>query len=166
MIQAMMIAAQDFIPPNSGTSRCFSKPGDFLYEGIRQDNIIFVQISPDYVTCESGTGPLDWAAVYAISTDGHILRRADPEELDWASSPSLPDAGENDDGGYSRKYELSDLDRMNTEPVDDPPFFTRPEWLDSENNPRRLLRNKFRTLDGGIPDGGIPDGGAPTVPSR
>lgn len=170
IIQAMMIAAQDFIPQNPGKSRCFTKPGDFLYEGLRQDNIIFVQISPDYFSCKSGTGPLDWGAVYAISTDGRILRRAAPEELDWTSPPSSPDAGENDDAGYGQLYELSDLDRMNTEPVDDPPFFTQPEWLDSENNPRRSLRNKLRTPsfpDGGTPDGGVhADGGSLEVPPR
>jgi hypothetical protein len=169
IVQAMMVAAKDFIP-SSGRSGCFTKPGDFLYDVIREGDIIFVAISPDYFSCESGTGPLDWGAVYAISTDGRILRKADPEELDWTSPSSSPDGGETDDGGYSRKYELSDLVPMLSAPVDDPPFFTRPEWLDSENNPRRSLRNKLRTPwfpDGGTPDGGVhADGGSPAVPSK
>lgn len=164
IVQAMMVAAKDFIPPSSDSWRCFNKPGDFYFDVLRQGDIIFVSISPDYSTCESGTGPLDWGAVYAISADGRILSRVDPEELDGDSSPSSPDAGEDDDGGYSRKYDLSVLDHMKETPVEDPPYFMRPEWLDSENNPMRSLRNKYLHPDGGTPDGGTPDGGARSVP--
>jgi hypothetical protein len=164
IVQAMMVAAKDFIPSSSDRSRCFTKPGDFFFDVIRQGEIIFVAISPDYYTCEGGTGPLDWGAVYAISTDGRILRRVHPEELAWTAPSSSPDAGESADAGYSRTGELSDFAHVFSVPVDDPPFFTRPEWLESENNPQRSLRNKLRTPslpDGGTPDGGTPDGGTP-----
>jgi hypothetical protein len=158
IVQAVMVVAKDFIP-SSGGSGCFRKPGDFLYEVLRQGDIIFVAISPDYSSCESGPWPMDWGAIYAISPTGRILRRAHPEELEleWTSSRSSPDAGTNRDAGYSREYELSDLVPMLSAPVDEPPFFTRPEWLESENNPWRSLRNKHRIPS--LPDGGTPDGG-------
>lgn len=170
IVQAMMIAAKDFIPSRSERSSCWTKPEDFLFDVIRKGDIIFVSISPDSFAqgCERAAAPLDWGAKYAISADGRILTQEDgyDDGPEWESSPVSSDAGENADGGYSRTYELSDLDRMKEEPVEDPPFFMRPEWLDSENNPRRSLRNTFRTRDGGAPDGGTPDGGALPLPPR
>lgn len=165
IVQAMMIAAKDFIPPRSETFSCWTKPEDFLFDVIRKGDIIFVSISPnDFASgCERTAAPLDWGAKYAISIDGRILTQEDGYEdgPEWESPPLSPDAGTADDAAYRQVHDLSDLDRMDSAPVEDPPFFTRPEWLDSENNPRRSLRNKFHTRDGGAPDGGTPDGGTP-----
>jgi len=163
IVQAMMVAAQDFIPPYAGNDPCWNRPGDFLYEVIRQENIIFVQISPDYFSeeCALRPAPLDWSAKYAISIDGRILRRVDGDEPDGASLPSSPDAGDNEDAGHSQLYELSDLDRMDTEPVDDPPFFTRPEWQAKNPWPPSRKPRTPSFPDGGTPDGGTPDGGTP-----
>ncbi|MFL5346105.1 MAG: hypothetical protein ACJ8AT_15055 [Hyalangium sp.] len=172
--QAVMIVAKDFIPPPSKNFPCWTKPSDFFFSVIRQDNIIFVEISPNYFAegCELKPAPLDWGAKYAISVDGHILRRAPSDEPDEPGeeipSPSSPDAGENGDGGYRRLYDLPDLVPMISGPVDNPPFFTRPEWMAEHHWP--LL--PYSPPDGGTPDGGTPDGGlhteggAPAPPSR
>jgi hypothetical protein len=133
----------------------WNKTEDFLYRAIRQGNITFVSIDANPFACER-YGMLDFGAQYAISADGRILRRLTANEPDWTSPHSSPDAGENEDAGYGQKYELRDLDRMNMEPVADPPFFTRPEWLDSENNPWRSMRKPRPPC---VPDGGPPDGG-------
>jgi hypothetical protein len=164
IIQAIMVAARDFIPTSSRSS-CFTKPSDFFYGVLREGDIIFVSISPNYFSCERGPAPLDWGAMYAISTDGRILRRADEEEPDEPPPRSPSDAGESDDGGYRRTGELSDFAHVFSAPVDDPPFFTRPEWQ-AQHWPRS------RPRDGGTPDAGTPDGGAhsdggsPAVPPR
>ncbi|WP_224369083.1 hypothetical protein [Hyalangium versicolor] len=169
IVQAMMIAAKDFIPSRSEKSPCWTKPEDFLFDVIRKGDIIFVSISPDDFAqgCERTAAPLDWGAKYAISTDGRILTQEDgyDDGPEWESPPSSSDAGTSRDAGSRREYELSDLVPMLSAPVDDPPFFTRPEWLESENNPWRSLRNEHH--DGGTPDGGVHvDGGSPTAPPR
>ncbi len=154
-----MVAAKDFIP-STGSSGCFTKPSDFFYGVLREGDIIFVSISPNYFSCERGPAPLDWGAKYAISTDGRILRRANDEEPDEPAPSSPPDAGESDDGGYRRTGELSDFAHVFSAPVDDPPFFTRPEWQ-AQHGPRS------RPRDGGTPDGGShADGGSPAIPPK
>jgi hypothetical protein len=172
IVQAMMTAAQDFIPPHSEKFPCWTKPADFLFDVIREGDIIFVAISPDYFAqgCELEPAPMDWGAKYAISTAGRILRRMDDAEPDGTSPPSSPDAGANEDAGYSRRYDLSDLDRMDTAPVENPPFFTRPEWQAQHpwppsRKPRTPSLPGGGTPDGGTPDGGVhADGGSPAVP--
>ena len=169
IVQAMMVAAKDFIPPHSENFPCWTKPADFLFDVIREGDIIFVAISPDYFIqgCELEPAPMDWGAKYAISTDGRILRRMDDgyDEPDWTSPPSSPDAGENEDAGYRQLYDLSDLDRMDTAPVEDPPFFTRPEWQAQHPWPLPRKPDTPSLPDGGTPDGGVhSDGGAPAVP--
>lgn len=165
IIQAIMVAAKDFIPTSS-RSNCFTKPSDFFYGVLREGDIIFVSISPDYFSCERGPLPMDWGAKYAISNDGRILRRADDEEPDEPAPSSAPDAGESEDGGYRRTGELSDFAHVFSAPSDDPPFFTRPEWQAQHSWPRS------RSRDGGSPDGGSPDGGfqadggSPAIPPK
>ncbi|WP_224371097.1 hypothetical protein [Hyalangium versicolor] len=167
IVQAMMIAARDFIPSYDGHNPCWSRPRDFLYEVIRQENIIFVQISPDYASeeCALKAAPLDWSAKYAISIDGRILRRVDSDEPEELPSPSIPDAGENEDAGSGQLYELSDLDRMDMAPAEDPPFFTRPEWQAQHPWPPSRKPRPPSLPDGGVPDGGVhSDGGSPATP--
>lgn len=165
IVQAMMVVAKDFIPPSSENSPCWTKPADFLFDIIREGDIIFVAISPDYFAhgCASEPAPLDWGAKYAISTDGRILRRMEDsyDEPDWTSPASSPDAGSNEDAGYGRKYELSDLVPMLSGPVDDPPPFTRPEWQAQHPRPPSHKPGTPSPPDGGTPDGGVhPDGGS------
>jgi hypothetical protein len=173
IVQAIMIAAKDFIPPSSGGDDCFTKPGDFDYDVFRDGDIIFVEISPNYYSCERGPWPMDWGAKYAISTDGRILRRAPSDEPDEPGeeipSPSSPDAGENGDGGSRRLYDLPDLAPMISGPVDNPPFFARPEWQAQHPWPpsRKPPSPDGGTPDGGTPDGGLhADGGSPALPSK
>lgn len=163
IVQAMMIVAKDFIPPSSGGYDCFTKPGDFYFDVLRDGDIIFVRISPNYDSCESGLWPMDWGAKYAISTDGRILTQEDnyDDGPEWESPPSSPDAGTDEDAGYRRLYDLPELDRKDTAPVEDPPFFARPEWRAQHPWPpsRKSLSLDGGTLDGGTLDGGTPDGG-------
>jgi hypothetical protein len=164
MVQAIMVAAQDFIPPPSKNFPCWSKPGDFHYEVRRQGNIIFVKISADQYSCDRGYGALDFGARYAISADGRILRRLDAPEPDWAVP--APEASEPEDGGTSRVYDIEELVPMISGPVDDPPFFTRPEWQEKHPVPWRKPGTHL-PLDGGTPDGGfLSDGGSSATPSQ
>ncbi len=168
IVQAIMVVTRDFIPPSSGSDDCFTKPGDFDYDVLRDGDIIFVRISPNYDSCERGPWPLDWGAKYAISTDGRILTQINDDYDDgpeWESPPSSPDAGTDEDAGYRRLYDLKDLVPMISGPVDDPPFFTRPEWL--AQHPWPPSRKPHAPSDGGTPDGGFhADGGSPALPPR
>jgi hypothetical protein len=173
IIQAIIVAAKDFIP-SSSRSGCFTKPSDFFYGVLREGDIIFISISPDYPSCERGPWPMDWGAMYAISTDGRILRRADDEEPDEPPPPLPSDAGESGDGGYRRTGELSDFAHVFSAPVDDPPYFTRPEWR-AQHWPRSRLHDGGSpdggtsdggTSDGGTSDGGTSDGGSPAIPPK
>ncbi|KFE66489.1 hypothetical protein [Hyalangium minutum] len=171
IVQAMMIAAKDFIPSPSEQFPCWTKPEHFLFDVIRKGDIIFVSISPDYFAqgCERYTAPLDWGAKYAISTDGRILTQEDGSDdgPEWESPPSSPDAGTDDHAAHRRVYNLSDLDRMDSAPVEDPPFFTRPEWQAQHPWPPSRKPRTPALPDGGTPDGGVhSDGGSPAVPPR
>lgn len=172
IVQAMMVAARDFIPPHSENFPCWTKPADFLFDVIREGDIIFVVISPDYYAqgCELAPAPMDWGAKYAISTNGRILTQINDgydDGPEWESPPSSPDAGTDEDAGYRRLYDLSDLDRMDTAPVEDPPFFTRPEWQAQHPWPPSRKPRTPSLPDGGTPDEGVhSDGGSPAVPPR
>jgi hypothetical protein len=87
MLRALTLAANDFIPPDGRERPCWERQEAFSYRVIRQDNVIFVRISPDPAACEPRTLSLDGGARYAISTDGRILRRlfgGEPDRFDPA----------------------------------------------------------------------------------
>ena len=75
MLRALMIAANDYIPPGTQEQDCLDRQEAQLYRVIRQGGIIFVSVSFNSAFCRPRAYPLDGGARYAISTDGRILRR-------------------------------------------------------------------------------------------
>jgi hypothetical protein len=83
-LQAITIAATDFIPSSAKDQQCELRQESHRYRVIRQGNIIFVSIYANPAACGGKLLMLDWGAKYAISTDGRILRRlfdGEPEDL-------------------------------------------------------------------------------------
>jgi hypothetical protein len=83
VLQAIMIAANDFLPPGTKERPCWDRQEAHRYRVIRQGDVIFVRIDEDPAFCGGGYVPLDSGVKYAISTDGRILRRVvdgEPED--------------------------------------------------------------------------------------
>jgi hypothetical protein len=94
VLQAVMIAANDFLPPSTQERPCWDRPEAHQYRVIRQADVIFVRIDENPAFCSPGTLSLDSGAKYAISTDGRILRRVVDGEPDDSFGPASPlDAG-------------------------------------------------------------------------
>ena len=99
-LQALRIAADDFIPPAARTRTCGESQASYLYRIVRQGNIIFVEIERDPTACGGQGHALDGSGRYAISKDGRILRRVLdgdgtnvwPEDAGtWTVLPTTPD---------------------------------------------------------------------------
>lgn len=75
-LQAIRVAAEDLLPPDSPDLPCISRPVSYKYKALRQGDIIFVRIKFRPQSCGSQFDMLDDGATYAISLDGRILRRA------------------------------------------------------------------------------------------
>jgi hypothetical protein len=74
-LRAIMIAANDYLPPGTREYDCQDRQEAQLYRVIRQGDIIFVSVSFNSSFCKPKTYTLDGGARYAISIDGRILRR-------------------------------------------------------------------------------------------
>jgi hypothetical protein len=103
-LRALLIAANDFLPPAGENTPCKDRPEAHRYRVVRQGDIVFVQIEDDDVFCGLKYLSLDTGARYAISTEGRILRRSFGAEPDLApdSSSGVPSRGadaESRDGG-------------------------------------------------------------------
>jgi hypothetical protein len=84
MLRAVMIAADDFLPPGAKNPPCRNRQEAQRYRVIRQGDIVFVHIHEDHAYCGLSYPALDSGAKYAISIDGRILRRVSdgqPEEI-------------------------------------------------------------------------------------
>jgi hypothetical protein len=104
-LQALRIAADDFLPPSDQSRQCSDTQAAHDYEVIRDGDIIFIRIAENPERCGRKHPALDGAARYAISTDGRILRRVldgEPEDEDRADAgvpqeyvelPARPDGG-------------------------------------------------------------------------
>ncbi|MBN1207925.1 MAG: hypothetical protein JXB05_23885 [Myxococcaceae bacterium] len=105
VLRAIMIAANDFLPPGDASQPCWDRQEAYRYRVIRQGDIIFVRIIEDLEHCGSQYVSVDTGAKYAISIDGRILRRLIGAEPEGDSNLQLPDAGhqgtalEQHDGG-------------------------------------------------------------------
>jgi hypothetical protein len=93
VLKAVMIAANDFLPPSAKERPCWDTQEAHRYRVIRQGNVIFVRIDEDPGFCGGGYVPLDSGAKYAISTDGRILRRVVDGEPEGPFEPVTIDAG-------------------------------------------------------------------------
>jgi hypothetical protein len=92
-LQAIVTAANDFLPPDSRERSCWNRQESYRYRVIKQDSIIFVQIGADPDACRPAPRMLDGGVKYAISTDGRILRRLFDGEPETLTAPEAPDAG-------------------------------------------------------------------------
>ncbi|WP_043397385.1 hypothetical protein [Archangium violaceum] len=75
VLRAVMIAANDFLPPGGKKQPCWKRQEAHRYRIIRQGDIVFVRIDDDLESCGLQYVSLDTGATYAIHTDGRILRR-------------------------------------------------------------------------------------------
>lgn len=82
-LRAVMIAANDFLPPGAKNPACPNRQEAQSYRVLRQGDILFVYVYENEAYCGGSSLSLDSGAKYAISTDGRILRRVldgHPEE--------------------------------------------------------------------------------------
>jgi hypothetical protein len=94
VLRAIMIAANDFLPPPSDKEQpCWRRWEAQHYRVIRQGDIIFVRIDDNLEFCGLSYISLDTGVEYAISTSGRILRRIFDDEPSGLLSPATPDAG-------------------------------------------------------------------------
>lgn len=75
-LQAIRIAADDFLDPDPGKRPCRDQQTSYRYLAKREGDVIFVRIEFKPENCGRDIGMLDDGVTYAISVDGRILRRA------------------------------------------------------------------------------------------
>lgn len=85
-LRALMVAANDLIPPGAQAESCWETLEAHGFQVIRQGDIVFVSVHADLARCGSSFLMLDSGVKYAISTDGRILRRV----LDGEPEASVP----------------------------------------------------------------------------
>jgi hypothetical protein len=133
-LQALVIATNDFLSPVSKDTSCWSRRDAYVYQVLRQADVIFIEIHADPSACEGQFLMLDSGVKYAISTDGRILRRlqsGEPEGLVVAPASS--------DAGVREGLDKLDISNAVEAPDGSPP-----------------PRIPWRLLDGGTPiDGGM-----------
>lgn len=161
ILQALMIATNDFLPPISKDTPCWGRRDAYVYQVLRQENVIFIEIHADPAACDGRFLMLDSGMRYAISVDGRILRRLQTGEPEWPArvSPSSADAGASDgtrDGGM-REPDLSGIVEVphGTSPAREP-------WMrgDGGTGPDAPESPSPVVVDGGTST----DGGAPVLP--
>jgi hypothetical protein len=148
LLRAIMIAANDFTPPNAEEQQCPFRQEAQFYRVIRQGDVIFVDVSYNPAYCAFKFFILDGGARYAISTDGRILRRLIGNEPDGFPREEPPD-----DGVPVPASEVGST----TSPTnwDALPPSVRLKMQDAGANPPSPIP------DGGVP---VPDGGSPGGP--
>lgn len=93
-LQALTLAANDFLPPNAKRPACWDLQASHRYRVIRQAKVIFVRIDEDPAACGQQAPAMHSGASYAISEDGRILRSLIDGQPDGALRPEGPDAGD------------------------------------------------------------------------
>lgn len=151
MLRAVMIAANDFLPPGAKDPSCPSRQEAQSYRVIRQGDIIFVYVYENEAYCGGSYLALDSGAKYAISTDGRILRRVldgHPEEGTWGVEAT--DAG-------SRKVPS----RPGVTPSYDSVWNTPPPATRLESQQDGGVGDGGSAVPGTRIDGGVDGGGGP-----
>lgn len=130
VMKALMVAANDYIPPGIRNPPCWAKHEALTYRFTRREDIIFVYIDENFAYCGRALEPMHHGAKYAISKDGRILRRVidgfDEDDHVWGLK--LPDGGHvtvvTESGGMPDLEDLENPDsgilKITTEPVDMP----------------------------------------------
>jgi hypothetical protein len=103
VLKAIMVATNHFRPLSAEEQPCWARQEAYRYRVIRQENVIFVEISEDLEFCGMDYISLDSGATYAISVDGRILRRITGAHPDRVVRAPAFDAGfpQEHDGGAS-----------------------------------------------------------------
>jgi hypothetical protein len=91
MLRALVIASNDYSPPDVKDLPCADRQEAQFYRVIRQGNIIFVYIHENFTYCGRQYPVHHSGMRYAISTDGRILRRLLEEIPDHPIEPETPD---------------------------------------------------------------------------
>jgi hypothetical protein len=160
-LRALMIAANDYIPPNSQPRECWQTQEGQEYRVIRRGDIIFVQIGVNLRYCKPKFMMFDDGMRYAISTDGRILRRLATGEPD--GSRLIPS-----DAGVEKSYPVPKELMGEILAGRGAPSFIPPQWRKDGGSPANLepAPHSPEAPDGGTPgDGGSPaDGGSSPGP--
>ncbi|WNG51260.1 hypothetical protein F0U60_49350 [Archangium minus] len=95
VMKALMVAANDYIPPGIRNPPCWARHEALTYRFTRREDIIFVYIGENFEYCDRKLRPIHYGAKYAISKDGRILRRVIDgfDEDDHVWSLKTPDGG-------------------------------------------------------------------------
>jgi hypothetical protein len=160
-LRALMVAANDYIPPSSQPRECWQTQEAQEYRVIRRGDIIFVRIGVSPYYCKKRVIPLDDGLRYAISTDGRILRRLATGQPD--GSRFIPS-----DAGVRKSEPLSKEEMEFILSGQGAPSFIPPQWQKDGGSPASLEPQPHppKAPDGGAPgDGGAPaDGGSSPGP--
>jgi hypothetical protein len=93
VLRALMVAANDLIPPGTEDRPCWETLEAHGFQVIRQGDIVFVSIHADLARCGHPFLMMDSGVKYAISADGRVLRRAFDGESGAPRMATHPDAG-------------------------------------------------------------------------
>lgn len=148
-LRALMVAANDYIPPGRRDRECWQSQEGQEYRVIRRGDIIFVRIAANPHYCEERVIPLDDGLRYAISKEGRILRRLATGEPD--GSRLIPS-----DAGVEKSYPVSEEEMDILLRGAGAPSFIPPQWRKDGGSPASPESQPRLpgALDGGVPDGG------------
>jgi hypothetical protein len=93
VLRALMVAANDLIPPGTEDRPCWETLEAHGFQVIRQGDIVFVSIHADLARCGHPFLMMDSGVRYAISSNGRILRRVFDGEAGAPAAATNPDAG-------------------------------------------------------------------------
>ncbi|NNB90564.1 MULTISPECIES: hypothetical protein [Corallococcus] len=94
LLQAMVVAADDFLPRQPEGRSCWSRREAHRFRLLREGGIVFIRMDLDPRACEPGGLSLDGGVTYAVRlSDGRILRRLHDGEPEGPLGPGGPDAG-------------------------------------------------------------------------
>jgi hypothetical protein len=159
MLRAISIAANDFSPPDGRDKPCWRRQESHRYRAIRQEDVIFVQIYLDPMSCGRQTWTLDGGVKYAISIDGRILRRLFDGEPE---GPLAPDASNG--GAEEVKGTLFPASEVGKTTLSEPSPLIPSSWLDAGSRPEAPdAGSPLPDAGPPAPDGGplAPDAGTP-----
>lgn len=153
LLRALMIAANDFSPPGAPEQDCLNRQESNSYRVLRQGPIIFVHVRKNPEHCGLSWRLFDSGAKYAISAQGHILRRivdGQPTQL-WGP-------GQEDGGSIGEWAEPGTLPEPDASTPSSPLPAPHPMWdggtpADSSEHPPPVLPNQH------------PPAASPTPPS-
>jgi hypothetical protein len=123
-LRALLVASEDFFPPDSKERPCWEKQEGHDYRVIRQADLVFIYIYVSPERCARKFLTFDAGAKYAISADGRILRRV------FEGEPAGPPESLNSDAGVQKPSSEPGLSSIIQTPEDEPSRYLPSAWLD------------------------------------